>query len=754
MKRFLLISLAFVFVSCGGSDGKNADQVLLDMEAATAEDCPEGGVEIFSGIDLNQDGLLNADEITDSQIICNGEDGTGEDGNNTLFLAEDEPEGANCPYGGKALHYGLDNNENGMLDSDEIEGTTYVCNGAPGEGLNSLISVMDETAGSNCTYGGQAILTGLDDDSDGLLQPTEVDSTVYVCNGASGYNSLVRQEDEVAGTNCAHGGKAVHSGLDIDGNDYLDPGEIQNTSYVCNGADGADGYNNLFEMQVVTAGAECPNGGQLLSTGLDINSNNTLDASEFMNQSYICNGEDGTDGYNSLVDVSDIAPGFLCTNGGQLIETGLDLDDNGTLDATEVTSTQTLCNGEDGHDSLLNVTEITSGTTCLTGGQLIESGLDLDDSGTLDATEVTSTQTLCNGEDGGMEEIQVSNSLWGGVCPSGGLKVETGVDADNSGILEPGEITNTQYVCNLVIQVAQVATGLESTCLLLTTGKIYCKGMINDYTFVEQNGPLATVVGADNAVDLDLGDYYGCFTKPDGTAWCWGYNYYGQLGDGSYTDQPTPVQVDFLTSVASISAGGGHTCAAKSDGTAGCWGNNEFGQLGDNSGTMDQTTPVQVNSLTSVASISAGDGHTCAAESDGTAWCWGDNYYGQLGDGSGTMYQLFPVKVDSLTSVASISVGWGHTCAAKSDGTAWCWGYNEYGQLGDGSYTDQPTPVWVYLDSVASSISAGDGHTCAINPDGTVWCWGYNEYGQLGDGSYTDQTTPVEFIIDIQELSL
>jgi hypothetical protein len=104
MKRFLLISLAFVFVSCGGSDGKNADQVLVNMEGATAEDCPEGGVEIFSGVDLNKDGLLDDDEITDTQVICHGEDGTdgtdgqnGTDGYDTLFLAEDEAEGTNCP---------------------------------------------------------------------------------------------------------------------------------------------------------------------------------------------------------------------------------------------------------------------------------------------------------------------------------------------------------------------------------------------------------------------------------------------------------------------------------------------------------------------------------------------------------------------------------------------------------------------------------------------------------------------------------
>ncbi|MDA3864782.1 MAG: hypothetical protein PF689_13045 [Deltaproteobacteria bacterium] len=638
MKSFLFISMVFVFFSCGGSDDQNANQVLVNMEPATAEACPDGGIEIFSGVDLDGNGTLDTEEITDSQVVCNGvgEDGQdGEDGKDTLFLAENEPEGSNCTYGGKALHYGRDINDNGLLDSDEIEGTTYVCNGDPGEGFNSLISIMEEEPGTNCTYGGQALRTGLDANNDGLLQPGEVDSTVYVCNGANGYSSLVRQEDEPAGPNCTYGGKAIHSGLDLDTNDYLDPGEVQSSSFVCNGADGADGYNNLSNTQEMESGTECPNGGQLLSTGLDINSNNTLDASEIMNQSYICNGENG-----------------------------------------------------------------------------------------------------------GMEEVQVSNAIWGGVCQAGGLKVETGVDVDNNGTLDASEITETQYVCNRVVEVAQTAIGASSSCMLLTTGKIYCKGAITENTVVDENGPLATIAGIDNAVTLNLGSGFGCFTKPDGTLWCWNRNNYGQLGDGTTTDKFTPVQVIGLSSVASTTAEGNHTCAVKTDGTAWCWGRNENGQLGDGT-TTNKLTPVQVSGLGSVVSISAGVFHTCALKTDGTVWCWGQNTYGQLGDGT-TTDKLTPVQVNDLSSVNSIGAGFYHTCAVKTDGISWCWGRNNSGQLGDGTTTDKNTPVQVIGLSSVDSISGGVLHTCAVKADNTLWCWGHNSNGELGDGTNSEKHTPIQ----------
>ena len=190
-----------------------------------------------------------------------------------------------------------------------------------------------------------------------------------------------------------------------------------------------------------------------------------------------------------------------------------------------------------------------------------------------------------------------------------------------------------------------------------------------------------------------------------------------------------------------LDAGQAHACLVTAGGGLRCWGNNGYGQLGDGSSTT-RLKAVAVTGVDAVRIFSAGGSHTCAVTSGGGVTCWGSNESGQLGTG-GSFYESTPVEVVGLGSVRAVSAGADHTCAVTSDGGVMCWGSNESGQLGDGSGTNQPTPVAVAGLGSVEAISAGDNHTCVVTGGGGVTCWGSNESGQLGDGSRLDQNTPV-----------
>jgi len=193
--------------------------------------------------------------------------------------------------------------------------------------------------------------------------------------------------------------------------------------------------------------------------------------------------------------------------------------------------------------------------------------------------------------------------------------------------------------------------------------------------------------------------------------------------------------------IKAVAGGSSHTMGLKEDGKLWAWGSNNYGQLGDGTYT-ERITPVQVQGLSNVISIAAGDSPSLALRSDGTLWAWGYNGYGQLGDGTYTNRST-PVQVQGLSNVISIAAEYCYSLALRSDGTLWAWGYNYYGQLGDGTYTNRTTPVQVQGLSNVISIAAGYYHSLALRSDGTLWAWGYNGSGQLGDGTYTSHTTPV-----------
>lgn len=287
---------------------------------------------------------------------------------------------------------------------------------------------------------------------------------------------------------------------------------------------------------------------------------------------------------------------------------------------------------------------------------------------------------------------------------------------------------------------------LKSDGTLAVWGNNYF-GQLGDGTTTDRLTPKA-LTGLSNVTAVAAGLYHSVALKSDGTVIAWGNNYYGQLGDGTATNRLTPVAVPGLTQVIAVAAGFYHSVAVKSDGTVVAWGNNYYGQLGDGT-TTNRLKPVAVSNLTNVAKVAAGLYHSVAVKSDGGVATWGDNYYGQLGDGT-TTARLKPVEIlHGLAKVVSVSIGCNHTVALEDDGAMAAWGDNSYGQLGDGTMTQRNTPIAVPFFEKVSAVMAGCVHTVALKTNGTVAAWGNNYYGQLGDGTTTNRLSPVK----VRELS-
>ena len=345
--------------------------------------------------------------------------------------------------------------------------------------------------------------------------------------------------------------------------------------------------------------------------------------------------------------------------------------------------------------------------------------------------------------------LSSSGALSGTPTTSGSSSFQvTATYTDKSGQQVYGIMVNGQP-----LDVVQISAGSGSyhTCALTTAGAAKCwgsngNGQLGDGTTIDRYTPV-TVSGLSSGVaSLAVGNAHTCAVTTAGVAKCWGFNAQGQLGDGTTTQWLTPVAVSGLSSgVASVAAGGHFNCAVTTAGAAKCWGFNGYGQLGDGT-TVNSPTPVAVSGLSSgVASLAVGGYHTCALTTAGAAKCWGYNSNGQLGNGSTGTNSATPVAVSGLSSgVASVAGGYKHTCAVTMAGAAKCWGYNNYGQLGDGTTSDKATPVAVSsLSSGVAKLTGGFYHTCALTTAGAAKCWGYNAKGQLGDGTTVDKTTPV-----------
>jgi alpha-tubulin suppressor-like RCC1 family protein len=304
--------------------------------------------------------------------------------------------------------------------------------------------------------------------------------------------------------------------------------------------------------------------------------------------------------------------------------------------------------------------------------------------------------------------------------------------------------------------VTRIATGLYHSVALRNDGYVYTfgrngEGQLADGTTANRSHPESANTPGDftlsNITEIGSGRYHCLAVKINtGKGYAWGYNVAGQIGDGTTANASYAIAtkgvngVGSLLDVTRITGGTAHSVALMEDGTLRAWGDNAYGQLGDGS-TTDRVTPVAVSGLGGVSAVVSGSYHMLALLANGTIRAWGRNNQGQLGDGTMNAHSL-PTQVPDLAGVTQIASGDYHSLALRSDGSVWAWGDNEYGQLGDGSTTDRLAPVET-IGLTEIGVATGDAHSLALSSSGLVWAWGSNGSRQLGDDTSTDRTTPI-----------
>lgn len=330
------------------------------------------------------------------------------------------------------------------------------------------------------------------------------------------------------------------------------------------------------------------------------------------------------------------------------------------------------------------------------------------------------------------------------------------------GIVNDGSSVPRPILAPAGVSFTTTATGGYYTCALTTTGGAFCWGHVPGEVSAGEPGgnqlePTELTLPPGVAfTQVAAGVGFACALDEDGAAYCWGGNGQGQLGNGTLLPveamTPEPVSMPAGVTFTSISATASHACALGSDAEVYCWGDGSFGQIGNGLGDFSNPSPTRVlrpQGEPGFSAVAAGGYHTCAVGLSGQGYCWGGGWLGQLGNG--TAPNIGPtapsaVQMPPGLTFTGIAAGQVHSCALGSDGQAYCWGEDQYAQLGNGPTTtaNQLSPSAVEMPSgvTLTRIEASTIHSCAVSA-GAAYCWGENHWAMLGDGTDTDRPAPV-----------
>jgi alpha-tubulin suppressor-like RCC1 family protein len=331
------------------------------------------------------------------------------------------------------------------------------------------------------------------------------------------------------------------------------------------------------------------------------------------------------------------------------------------------------------------------------------------------------------------------NILWAWGYNSSGLLGDNSTVSKSSPVSVVGGFTDW----------CQVSTSGAFVLAIRTNGTLWSwgsntSGRLGDNTLTNRSSPVSVVGGFTDWCQASASNYHSLAVRQNGTLWAWGINTCGLLGDGTVISRRSPVSVvGGFTDWCQASAGREHSLAVRTNGSLWAWGRNYAGKLGDDT-VVNKSSPVSVvGGFTDWCQASANRA-SLAIRSNGTLWGWGDNFNAQIGDGT-IVDRSSPVSVvGGFTDWCQVVTEDFHTIGLRANGTLWAWGYNRYGRLGTNSTENASSPVSVvggFTDWC--QVTAGYGFNVAIRTNGTAWSWGSNFAGQLGDNTTVSKSSPV-----------